>query len=658
MKFSEKIVYMRKKRKISQDRLAKKMGVSRQTIYKWEADLNTPEFNKIERLAEILDISYDLLLDDNIDLKAHYEDKNEEIIEEEEVSEQVCENSKRKFLIIGIALAVAIAIVSVVMAILLNNNTPSNTDTGSALVTDTSINTDTATDTTDETDTNIDTSADTETDTDTSIDTSTDTDADTDIVVDNHKWSDWQEIDKGKCNAPQTLERFCVDCKIIETKEGEIVVEHTYSLWSTKSPASCEQAEQQARICYECGEEDVRNGILALGHEYESEKCIRCQKSQYTEGVKYSVKNTYATASFNSSGDTYTDEVISIQPYYTPEGSDKTYVVKIVNVIKSDYVTEVIIPEGVEEIRGMWETPNLVSLKLPSTIKDIQSIAFSNCKNINKVYISNLKGWCALSTMQRDEPIFSSPYYMYLNGEILTDLHITSDIIRIHPYTFANCKSINRLTMEPNEQRMIFQYAFAYSGLQYAQLDGIEVYENAFNSCYSLLSVDVMNLKSMRNSTFSMCFRLVEVYTSKTYIKPGYSDSYDSNGTIAKYAKVVHYTKDEESAITITDEGFVFVKANEIYYLVQYIGNNPIVKLPRNFNGQAYVIAEKFYVGGSPNTRISDVYVPKEIVNIENDALFASQYLSLHFESNAPFDAWEQKFGDSLYIYYNQTFDY
>ena len=68
---------MRKKRGISQDRLAKKMGVSRQTIYKWEADLNTPEFNKIERLAEILDISYDLLLDDNIDLEEHFKSSEE-----------------------------------------------------------------------------------------------------------------------------------------------------------------------------------------------------------------------------------------------------------------------------------------------------------------------------------------------------------------------------------------------------------------------------------------------------------------------------------------------------------------------------------------------------------------------------------------------------
>ena len=88
MKFSEKIVFMRKKRGISQGRLAQKMGVSRQTIYKWEADLNTPEFKKIERLAEILDISYDLLLDDSIDLEEHFNADSEKANIENEQSKK------------------------------------------------------------------------------------------------------------------------------------------------------------------------------------------------------------------------------------------------------------------------------------------------------------------------------------------------------------------------------------------------------------------------------------------------------------------------------------------------------------------------------------------------------------------------------------------
>lgn len=166
MKFSEKIVYMRKKRGISQDRLAKKMGVSRQTIYKWEADLNTPEFNKIERLAEILDISYDLLLDDNIDLEEHFksseERENESEAENTDVapvdSEDITSQKQKKnntyriniFIIIAVAVAI-IAIISALIVIGIVNG--KDTDTDSSILTDT--DTGTAIDSDTDTDINI-----------------------------------------------------------------------------------------------------------------------------------------------------------------------------------------------------------------------------------------------------------------------------------------------------------------------------------------------------------------------------------------------------------------------------------------------------------------------------------------------------------------------
>ena len=130
---------MRKKRKISQDRLAKKMGVSRQTIYKWEADLNTPEFNKIERLAEILDISYNLLLDDSIDLKEYFNDNqepndtldndNSDIDNEQNETEKSM--SKKSIIIISIAICVALALAILIGTLFINDN---YTDT------DTSVN--------------------------------------------------------------------------------------------------------------------------------------------------------------------------------------------------------------------------------------------------------------------------------------------------------------------------------------------------------------------------------------------------------------------------------------------------------------------------------------------------------------------------------------
>jgi len=60
--FANNLEKIRKNRKISQEELAELIGVSRQTIYKWEADICLPNLNKIEILLEVLDVTIDTLL--------------------------------------------------------------------------------------------------------------------------------------------------------------------------------------------------------------------------------------------------------------------------------------------------------------------------------------------------------------------------------------------------------------------------------------------------------------------------------------------------------------------------------------------------------------------------------------------------------------------
>ncbi len=74
MKFNEKITQCRKKLGLSQEELALKIGVSRQSISKWETGEASPEISKLPLLAEIFGVSTDWLLseddvDDNQDFK-------------------------------------------------------------------------------------------------------------------------------------------------------------------------------------------------------------------------------------------------------------------------------------------------------------------------------------------------------------------------------------------------------------------------------------------------------------------------------------------------------------------------------------------------------------------------------------------------------------
>jgi len=58
----ENISYLRKKRKLTQEALAEAVGVSRQTIAKWESRESTPDLELAGRLAAALEVTLDDLV--------------------------------------------------------------------------------------------------------------------------------------------------------------------------------------------------------------------------------------------------------------------------------------------------------------------------------------------------------------------------------------------------------------------------------------------------------------------------------------------------------------------------------------------------------------------------------------------------------------------
>ena len=62
MIFSEKLLTLRKAKGITQEQLAEKLDVSRQSISKWESGQSAPELENIVALSTIFDVSTDYLL--------------------------------------------------------------------------------------------------------------------------------------------------------------------------------------------------------------------------------------------------------------------------------------------------------------------------------------------------------------------------------------------------------------------------------------------------------------------------------------------------------------------------------------------------------------------------------------------------------------------
>ncbi len=62
MSLGEKLLDLRKKAGLSQEEVADKLNVSRQTVSKWETDQTVPELIKAKLLSQLYHVSYDYLI--------------------------------------------------------------------------------------------------------------------------------------------------------------------------------------------------------------------------------------------------------------------------------------------------------------------------------------------------------------------------------------------------------------------------------------------------------------------------------------------------------------------------------------------------------------------------------------------------------------------
>ena len=62
MSLGENLQFIRKKENITQEQLAEQLGVSRQSISKWESDSSYPEMEKLLQLCKMFHCSLDDLM--------------------------------------------------------------------------------------------------------------------------------------------------------------------------------------------------------------------------------------------------------------------------------------------------------------------------------------------------------------------------------------------------------------------------------------------------------------------------------------------------------------------------------------------------------------------------------------------------------------------
>ncbi|MBQ8613255.1 MAG: helix-turn-helix transcriptional regulator [Ruminiclostridium sp.] len=111
MILADKIIEERKKNGWSQEELAEKLDVSRQSVSKWEGAQSTPDLQKILKMSELFGVSTDYLLKDDMENAEYVETSEEEgSVRKISMEEANAFLELNKKLATGTALATALAV--------------------------------------------------------------------------------------------------------------------------------------------------------------------------------------------------------------------------------------------------------------------------------------------------------------------------------------------------------------------------------------------------------------------------------------------------------------------------------------------------------------------------------------------------------------------
>ena len=118
MKFGENLYNLRKKQKMSQEKLAEKIGVSRQSVSKWENGSAYPEMNRILELCKIFHCQLNDLVNDNIvDLDSLDEEVKMSIVKFNKEKQKKLKMTSKTISVCSKVLQIITIIISAVMVI-------------------------------------------------------------------------------------------------------------------------------------------------------------------------------------------------------------------------------------------------------------------------------------------------------------------------------------------------------------------------------------------------------------------------------------------------------------------------------------------------------------------------------------------------------------
>lgn len=107
------------------------------------------------------------------------------------------------------------------------------------------------------------------------------------------------------------------------------------------------------------------------------------------------------------------------------------------------------IPYGVTSIRNyaFEDCENLTSVTIPNSVTEIGYRAFAGCSGLTGVRISDLSAWCKIKFHDWTANPLVNAGKLYLNGELVTNITIPSDIFEVKDWAFRNCSNLTNVVI-------------------------------------------------------------------------------------------------------------------------------------------------------------------------------------------------------------------
>ncbi|MBQ8381374.1 MAG: leucine-rich repeat domain-containing protein [Clostridia bacterium] len=184
------------------------------------------------------------------------------------------------------------------------------------------------------------------------------------------------------------------------------------------------------------------------------------------------------------------------------------------------------------------ECTALKKLVIPSTLTRISPYAFLNCSSIEEVHITDLKAWCEIDRNIEGHQSCLEPNNLYLNGELLRDVVIPDGVKEITPWTFANCTSIETVTV-PDTTKIGYNAFYKCTNLcrcniplcqtelnspfDHTAIESFEVHDgvtaliNSLFECKSLKTASLgQGITTLPTAYFCGCESLKEIHITKS----------------------------------------------------------------------------------------------------------------------------------------------